>query len=198
MRIRPGTDADLLAIATIHVHGRQAAYRGLVPDHVLDAWTPEAWAEARTADLARHGPALRTWVAEDGDPGAGLLGFADTAPAGDAGLPGAGEVLLLYVDPAAIGGGIGGALLAHATADLAARGFAPLLLWTLEGNVRARRFYERAGWRADGASRPWWATEGQAVALREVRYRRDLDADVVRMARDAFHMDFTRPRVTRL
>lgn len=173
MRIRRGTDADLLAIAGIHMRGRQAAYRGLVSDGVLDAWSPEAWAEARATGLARHGAELRTWVAEDDGEIAGrLLGFADTAPAGDAALPGAGEVLLLYVEPGAIGGGIGAALLAHATADLDARGFAPLVLWTLEGNVRARRFYERAGWHADGASRPWWATAGTPGELREVRYRR--------------------------
>lgn len=170
MCIRPGVAADLLAIAAIHVRGRQAAYRGLVPDDVLDRWIAEAWAVERAGDLARRGPELRTWVAEGGD--GALLGFADTAPVADPALPNAAELLLLYVEPAAIGGGIGRALLDHATVDLAARGFDPLVLWTLEGNVRARRFYERAGWVADGAMRRWWATQGTRHAVREVRYRR--------------------------
>ena len=38
-------------------------------------------------------------------------------------------------------------------AELRARGAARARLWVLEENDRARRFYERLGWRADGTSR---------------------------------------------
>ena len=47
----------------------------------------------------------------------------------------------LFVRPDALGGGIGGTLLAHAMAAMPA-GFT---LFTRSGNSRARRFYEKAG-----------------------------------------------------
>ena len=48
-------------------------------------------------------------------------------------------------------------------------GFAESVLWVLPGNVRARRFYERAGWTADGAEK---ISEVFGVTVPEVRYRR--------------------------
>jgi RimJ/RimL family protein N-acetyltransferase len=43
------------------------------------------------------------------------------------------------------------------------------VLWVLEANERARRFYERGGWKADGETRVE-AISGQPVP--QVRYRR--------------------------
>jgi hypothetical protein len=51
---------------------------------------------------------------------------------------------------------------------LHADGMDPLVLWMLEGNARARAFYEQAGWRLDGAART--ETFGGKEAA-EVRYR---------------------------
>ena len=72
-------------------------------------------------------------VAEDADR---LVGFAAFA----------GAVLhALYVLPAYWGQGLGSRLLAAA---------GPVReLWVLRDNARARRFYERHGWRADGTER---------------------------------------------
>ena len=44
------------------------------------------------------------------------------------------------------------------------------LLWVLEDNPRARRFYERAGWAPDGVRK---AEERFGVRAAEVRYRKD-------------------------
>lgn len=166
MQIRPARDADFAATCRIHMAGRQHAYRGWIDDRVLDGTPLEEWAELRASSLVRQ-RGLRTWVAEkDGR----VVAFADTAAATDDDLPpAAGEVRLLYVDPAEIGTGIGRELFEHAVADLRERGYGPLVLWTLEGNEGARRFYERAGWEHDGRVRPWeWP--GRQVS-REVRYR---------------------------
>jgi hypothetical protein len=55
---------------------------------------------------------------------------------------------------------------------LAEGGFTAATLWVLGTNVRARRFYEIAGWVADGAVK----TDHRGdVELREVRYRRTLE-----------------------
>jgi GNAT superfamily N-acetyltransferase len=59
----------------------------------------------------------------------------------------------MYVRPRAWGSGLAAELHAAAVAELRARGVDAARLWVLEHNVRARRFYERHGWRADGTSR---------------------------------------------
>jgi GNAT superfamily N-acetyltransferase len=53
----------------------------------------------------------------------------------------------LFVRPAAWGTGVAGELHDRAT-DLGAR-----KLWVMEQNERARRFYEKHGWRPDGRTR---------------------------------------------
>jgi RimJ/RimL family protein N-acetyltransferase len=46
-----------------------------------------------------------------------------------------------------------------------------MLLWVLKGNTRARRFYERQGFAADGAEEPF---EVDGVPVPEVRYTKAL------------------------
>ena len=59
----------------------------------------------------------------------------------------------IYVRPSSWGGGLAVELHDAAVAELRARGVARARLWVLEGNARARRFYERLGWSPDGTSR---------------------------------------------
>ncbi len=47
-------------------------------------------------------------------------------------------------------------------------GVAGAVLWVLEGNASARRFYELGGWRFDEACR---TTTFGATPVRQVRYR---------------------------
>ncbi|MDQ1015035.1 GNAT superfamily N-acetyltransferase [Streptomyces afghaniensis] len=77
----------------------------------------------------------------------------------------------IYVHPDRMGHGTGQALLAHSVARCAAAGHGRLLLWVLKGNGRARRFYERAGFHADGAEESF---EVEGVMVPEVRYARTL------------------------
>ncbi|HEX7745278.1 MAG TPA: GNAT family N-acetyltransferase, partial [Micromonosporaceae bacterium] len=92
--------------------------------------------------------------------------------------PAYGEILAVYVEPAHWGTGIGRELLRGGCAVLSAQGFAEVRLWVLADNLRARRFYERAGLFADGERsvyrvRP--AADEPPVELPEVRYARRLD-----------------------
>jgi GNAT superfamily N-acetyltransferase len=59
----------------------------------------------------------------------------------------------LYVIPDTWGTGVASRLHDRALAMLQAEGCAEALLWVLEHNGRARRFYERHGWLPDGATR---------------------------------------------
>jgi GNAT superfamily N-acetyltransferase len=159
-----------VAVADLHVRSWQVAYRGVVPDPILDGFSipqrRDAW--VRTIGLAGAEPsrAGRIWVVEE----AGCVrGFATTRPGRDDDLPpGTGEVHSIYLAPEAWNRGLGSALLASAVDDLRSRGFSPLVLWVIEANARARRFYERAGWRLDGARQP---IDFDGVRVDEVRYR---------------------------
>ena len=59
----------------------------------------------------------------------------------------------MYVRPEAWGTGVAAELHDRAVEALRANGVERARLWVLEHNDRARRFYERRGWAADGTSR---------------------------------------------
>ena len=104
------------------------------------------------------------------DLGAPVVGYARTGPCEDVdATPELGEVRGLYAAPERIGSGVGRALLAHAAADLAARGYRTLVLWQFVGNDRAAAFYEQADLRPDGMMRR------SPHGVDEVRLRRPLD-----------------------
>jgi ribosomal protein S18 acetylase RimI-like enzyme len=86
-------------------------------------------------------------------PGEPLLGFVTFGESRDADTRGFGEIYALYVDPVHHRGGTGRLMMAEARRRLAEDGFREAILWVLDGNERARRFYEREGWVADGARR---------------------------------------------
>jgi L-amino acid N-acyltransferase YncA len=119
--IRLATSADAETLATIHVHSWQWAYRGLVPDAYLEqlGQTLSERIEARRTQLEQVPPEYRWWVAEYTGQ---LVGFVITRPSeDDDAAPLTAEVLALYLDPDAVGRGIGRALFAHAVADFRQR-----------------------------------------------------------------------------
>ncbi|HEX3759983.1 MAG TPA: GNAT family N-acetyltransferase [Kofleriaceae bacterium] len=171
MTVRQGVADDALAIAVVQVEGWRWAYRGLVPDAVLDAMSVDERTAIWRRVLSAPDTESRVWLAErDGR----VVGFAATAPAGDAGHPpGTGKLTAIYLARDAVGTGAGRALLEHATGDLRQRGYRRAVLWVFAANLRARRFYEIAGWRFDGTSKR--AMRGDAE-LTELRYALDADA----------------------
>jgi GNAT superfamily N-acetyltransferase len=144
--IRAALPDDALAVAQVHVRAWQRGYRGLVPDAYLDGLSAEDRAARYTFGVSDPDrPHTQVAIA-----GGALAGFATTGPASD--LAGAGELLALHVDPERWGTGVGRALIAAARARLATR-FAHAVLWVLDGNARASRFYAGDGWVPDGTRR---------------------------------------------
>ncbi len=82
-----------------------------------------------------------------------MIGFVTFGPSRDADTVGLGEIYALYVDPGRYEAGVGRMLMAHARRRLKEQGFEAAVLWVLQGNERAASFYEREGWRPDGATR---------------------------------------------
>lgn len=156
----------------LHVRSWQTAYRGIVPDAILDGLSGDArgefWSRAIAQANAEPTREVRIWVVESsGD----VVGLATTRPCTDPDTPtGTGELHSIYLAPEAWSRGLGRTLLAAAVDGLWQRGFAPLVLWVIEANERGRRFYERAGWRRDGGRQP---IDFDGILVDEIRYRLD-------------------------
>jgi GNAT superfamily N-acetyltransferase len=165
-RIRLATVADSRAIATIHVEGWHAAYRDIVPPELLASRTVDSREREFAEVFATPPPDDRCWLMErEGEP----VAFAYTRPGRDTDIPAAGELKFFYTLPTLRGNGLGVRLFEHAIGDLTSRGLNPYL-YTFRENAAARAWYERHGWRADGASAPW-SDRGEYPELIEVRYR---------------------------
>jgi len=151
--------ADARGIAEVHTRTWQAAYRQVFPAEVLDNLDVDervrGWLERIEADMD-------VWVAETEGR---IVGFLAAGPSRTEDGPG--ELYALYVLPEAWGSGAGRALMDGFKAWLEREGYAAAMLWVLADNPRARRFYEREGWRVDGAR----VDTIRGVEVEEVLYR---------------------------
>lgn len=165
MEIREATVADGTAIADVHVRTWQAAYEHVFGAERLAGIDLERRASGWQRALAGR-PDEPVFVAElDGR----IVAFASVGPSRDA--AGTGELFAIYALPEAWGTGAATVLIRTAVKTLRELGYGEAVLWVLEDNPRARRFYEREGWVVDGAQR-----DGVHMGMRtvEVRYRVEL------------------------
>ena len=149
VHVAEATIEDARAIARLHVASWQAGYRGMIPDSVLDRLDPDAWAQQWVASIT--GSTATVAVARRENV---LCGFCSSEAARDPDLSeSVGEITAIYVEPGSWSQGIGQALLASELPRLARAGFTSVVLWVLEANSRAQRFYRAAGFRPDGSHR---------------------------------------------
>ena len=148
-------------MALVNVRCWQEAYRGLMPDAVLDhpgfpALREDFWTAALTDERYHEN---RVAVAErDGE----VIGIAMSGPPMDAGSPWARQLYVLYVLAADYGTGAGPALL-----DAVVDPEESVGLWVADPNPRAQAFYRKHGFVADG-------TVQVEDGVREIRMVRDL------------------------
>jgi ribosomal protein S18 acetylase RimI-like enzyme len=156
--IRRGTLDDALGVARVQVETWQATYAHVLPPERLQALSVE-----ERAVQWRTNPPI---VAEvDGE----VVGFVSVGASRDADADG--ELYAIYVLPKHWSTGAGRALMEAGEAALRGLRHHDVVLWVLEDNPRARRFYERAGWATDGAVRN---IEIFGDQVPEVRYRKRL------------------------
>lgn len=166
-QIRAATLADAEAIGRIHLASWQAAYRGVLPDALLDGLDLAERIARRRAALAAPAPGSRDWVIVEADD---VIGWASTGPARDDDLgPASYELYAIYLAPTQVGTGAGRALMTHALADAGDRGFDEMTMWVLRGNDRALRFYAAAGFAPDPRVAPTPYGETGVQKLRMVR-----------------------------
>ncbi len=164
--IRVATEQDAAEIARVHVRSWQEAYAGIVADSYLASLD----ASERTAQWARYlrdgpGEEILTWVALADER---VVGFVTVGPSRDedAGRTDR-EIFSIYLDPGTWGHGVARDLMRTVIAEVGDR--TTITLWVLADNDRARHFYRRHGFQADGVER---YDEIGGESLLEVRYRR--------------------------
>lgn len=161
LTIRKAQLNDTAAMAAIHCRSWEAAYPGIITADAIAAKNAGRPAQWRQSLWGVHNNYIALW---DSVP-AGLLGLF--SPCRDKDLPQAGEVGAIYLLPEFWGTDIGRPLLEFGVAELHKLGHDTVTLWVLEQNLRARRFYEKCGFAADGARKEL----EQSGAVMEVRYR---------------------------
>jgi ribosomal protein S18 acetylase RimI-like enzyme len=167
--LRVATTADARGVAEVHTTSWRGAYHGLLPQTLLDGLSVVRRAARWEQSISDGSSHVVVAVDRIGT----IAGFVAVGNSRDGALEeGVGELYAIYLDPARWDRGVGRALLGAGTSALAAR-FDQATLWVLDANARARAFYERHGWRADGAVRR--APLGE-IEVAEVRYRRQLEA----------------------
>jgi GNAT superfamily N-acetyltransferase len=156
--VRAGTVDDAEGVIAAHEEAWDASLAPLVGKRLSELVPFDARVEQFRRSFASPPADARLLVAEnDGE----IVGMAVCR---------ADELRDIYVRPREWGSGVAAALLDAAVDALADLGATEAVLWVGEKNARARRFYEKHGWTADGTTR---ASELGPI---EVRYRTSLRA----------------------
>jgi ribosomal protein S18 acetylase RimI-like enzyme len=172
--IRAAIERDAEAVARVHVESWRSTYRGLVPDDYLAGLSVERRADNWRRLITEAGADRGVLVLVDNGPqGDGeVIGFCHYGPTRDDDVEGAGEVTSIYLVGDRWRRGGGTQLLDAAVSAMAAAGYATATLWVVDGNDRARAFYEARAWVHDGAVK---VDDRETFQLRELRYVRALD-----------------------
>ena len=142
--IREATLDDATGIACAQLDSWRSSYRGILPDQVLERLDLSRWIESRRR-LA-HDPTLLQLVAYDVTHG-DIVGFCDAGPSrrSASSSSATGEVYALYLVQHAKRHGLGSEMLDHVISWLRVRDQPSMIIWVLEANHHARRFYEARG-----------------------------------------------------
>lgn len=158
---------DAHELARIHVDGWRLAYGDLLDDswfgpHAMQQRI-EQWTRRLTSPVADGAPACPRGTTRIGRDADGTpIGFAIAGRCRDEPAPRRLEVWALYIDEAWFGSGLAAALVEDVI------GQQPATVWVAEGNPRARAFYAKIGFAADGERRLEEDID-QLAAIRMVR-----------------------------
>lgn len=162
--IREPSKNDTRGLAEVHVRSWQAAYRGQLPDDILDNLSVEQ--REKQWHLTLNSPSNKVLVAEAEQR---IVAFISFGPVRDGGLDksSVGEVYAIYALEEFWDQGIGRKLMEASLAALRDMNCSRVKIWLLETNQRAISFYQKFGFSADGAQK---AEPLAGVERREIRY----------------------------
>lgn len=167
VKIQQARLENVAQIATVHVRAWQSAYRGLLPDDLLDSLSiPQ---RAAMWERALSSPNVDISIAINENDG--IVGFATAHQTRDADAPlERGEVGAIYTLESVWGKRVGYQLMRAALEALRRRTFTEASLWVLDNNARGIHFYERFGFQADTSRAGIRFEQLGSATVREVRY----------------------------
>lgn len=158
--IRLATLEDAKYCADIHAKSWYFAYSDIVQKEIIDEHNARClmiWNKMLENNNESHYVIMLDDV---------IIGFFTIAGSRDEDLKESFfEIIGLYLSPEYIGAGYGKQAMDWIKGEIQSRGYNKISLWVLEENERARRFYEKSGFKADGEVKPSGLAETQ-----EVRY----------------------------
>lgn len=150
MQLRSATTQDAFDIAEVHVASWRHAFRGIMPQDLLDNLSVPERANSWTQIL--NEVQGKVFVSEHAGSISGFI-HAREYRYDDIAEPLPGEVTSIYLSPEVIGQGVGASLLKRGITFLECAGFSDIALWVLEANTTAIKFYNRFEFYPDGASK---------------------------------------------
>lgn len=147
--IRYASAEDSAAIGRIHAASWKEAYKGLIPQRILDGLNADKSAEKFYRAIAIKGERFAV-ITKDGE----TAGFICFGKCRDADLDqSCGEIRAIYLRPDYWRTGLGTRLISFGIKELRKNGFDKMVLWVLKENKNACAFYEKMGFQRDGAER---------------------------------------------
>lgn len=142
--IRPAAMNDAAEIARVQTSSWQTSYRGILPDSILDTMNADRRVSMRR-EILLDGTALNL-VAFDATH-RDLVGFCNAGPSRREGAS-IGELYEIYIVDRAKRFGLGREMFESVTDWCRANRMSRMIVWVLDKNHHARRFYESMGGRA--------------------------------------------------
>ena len=149
IQIRKALQKDAFEYAANHIACWRAAYRGILSDEYLKSMDALKMAEANQRILGEPGIYKCYYAGRDG----AMIGRLVINKSRDEDKAGSGEIAAMYLLGEFWGKGYGREMMDFSLAELKRMGHDDVLLWVLEANSRARRFYEKCGFVLDGAKK---------------------------------------------
>lgn len=166
IEIREAKIDDCHDLGYVHVESWKVAYKGIVPDAFLERMAVENSKE-RFINAISHGLERNIVVVIENQ----IVGFTCIGKCRDSDVDHTyGEIWGIYLLPSCWRQGVGTELLLYDLSVLKNEGFNKVLLWVLEDNINARKFYEKYGFEYDGTKKEL----NFGNVLSEIRYKRDL------------------------
>ena len=139
--IRPARAGDKHAIASIYTRAWKFAYKGIIPQDYLDSLNEQRYLE-RMKDM--DVPEEIVFELEGN-----VIGLAKLIDCRDRCAEGCAEVQTIYLLPEHTSKGYGQYLLENLKETALLKGYEKMIIWVLTENSRARRAYEKAGFKRD-------------------------------------------------
>lgn len=158
---------DARILGEIHAQSWKVAYKGILPDEILDNITIEKREQRFLSAITERGEESAL-VFKDGE----AAGFITIGKCRDEDSDQSHcEIWGIYLHPDYWNQGIGKELINWGVKELYKRGYDKATLWVLEDNIRARKFYEKMGFCHDGTVK----VLNIGGPINECRYIKSLD-----------------------